>query len=208
MKNQKIIKINFKYGYLIKKTPIYFLFIFYLFIFMNERFKKAMNHVFTHEGGYNDIKEDSGGATNYGVSLVFLKGIKKDINKDGVVDWKDIKALKKDDALEIYYLNFWKPLYDSLNEDLGIKMFDVAINCGMVMSNKFLQRALKALGSNITDDGIIGSVTLNEVKKYGEESIMNKYCEAQLNYYKAIVASKPSQVKFLAGWTNRANWRP
>lgn len=176
---------------------------------MTNRFLKAMPHIFLHEGGFNDIKEDAGGATNYGISLMFLKQIDHDVDGDGDVDWLDIKALTKEEAQELYWDNFWKPLYDRVSEKIGIKLFDTSINAGHSRSHSILQQALKSLGStSIIVDGVIGKQTLDELSKYSETQVLKAYCEAQLNFYKGIVAKKPNQAKFLKGWTNRANWLP
>lgn len=175
---------------------------------MTEKFIKAMPYIFQHEGGYNDVKGDAGGATNYGVSLTFLKSINEDINHDGKVDALDIKSLTKDTAEDIYFHNFWKPSYDMIQEKIAIKVFDVAVNAGAQRAHILLQRALNALGENLEDDGMMGRNTINACLKYKEKDILDKYCAVQLSFYKAIVAKNPTQKKFLAGWTNRAAFKP
>lgn len=175
---------------------------------MTERFQKVIEQILAHEGGFNDIKEDFGGPTNFGISLNFLKLFKKDLNKDGVIDSKDIRSLKKDDAIFIYWTNFWKPLYDILPEKVGMKMFDVAVNAGDKRSNIILQKAVNALGGKLTEDGLIGKVTIDSANKIDAEKLLNEYCNQQANFYKAIVAKNPSQKKFLNGWLNRASWKP
>ena len=40
---------------------------------MTQRFIKAIQYVLEHEGLLNDVKNDKGGITNYGISLSFLK---------------------------------------------------------------------------------------------------------------------------------------
>ena len=42
-------------------------------------FLKCFDFTIKNEGGYNEIKFDNGGATNYGVSLRFLNDTTKDI---------------------------------------------------------------------------------------------------------------------------------
>lgn len=176
---------------------------------MSVRFQKAMPYVFTHEGGYNNHIEDSGGATNFGISLRFLESIHKDINHDGTVNYLDIKALTKEEAEQLYFDNFWKPIYDRVvYEDLAIKMFDTAINMGTIKSNQLLQRALNNLGSALKDDGLIGPQTLGEIIKYSDDSIINEYCKEQNKVYESIINNKPSQEKFRAGWYKRAFWKP
>ncbi len=174
---------------------------------MSDRFKKAMPFIFEHEGKYNNHIEDKGGATNWGVSLRLLESLHKDIDGDGDVDLFDIKALSKEEAEQIYFDNFWKPLYDRvIYEYLAIKMFDTGINMGTLKSNKILQRALNNLGSNLKDDGIIGQQTLSELIKYSENSIINEYCREQKEVYAAIILRDPTQVKFKNGWNKRADW--
>ncbi len=177
---------------------------------MTQRFLKAMPYVFEHEGGYNNVKGDLGGATNWGISLRFLQGLGKegDVDGDGDVDWLDIQKLSKQHAEELYFDNFWKNLYDKVSERLGIKMFDTGINMGTVMSNKLLQRALNALGSKLVTDGMVGQTTLGELVKYTDVAVLNSYCNMQKNYYDAIITAKPEQVKFQKGWYKRAMWLP
>ncbi len=50
------------------------------------KFLKAIPFIFEHEGGYNNITGDHGGATNWGVSLRLLKSLNDDINHDGKID--------------------------------------------------------------------------------------------------------------------------
>ena len=177
---------------------------------MTARFLQAMVSVFLHEGGYSDIKEDSGGKTNYGVSLAFLKGLGKkgDINKDGAVDGGDIRVLTKEQANQIYWDNFWIPLYDKLPARLGMKVFDVAVNAGSSRAHKLLQKTLNLLGAKLGEDGIIGGATLAEVAKYSEAQLVETYCKAQANFYRALVAKKPTNARFLEGWLHRAAWVP
>ncbi len=74
------------------------------------RFDKAVEKVLRHEGRYVNHPNDPGGATNYGISLRFLKqlGIEEaDIDGDGFLNIEDIKAVTKEHAIRFYKLNFW-----------------------------------------------------------------------------------------------------
>lgn len=175
---------------------------------MTLRFLKAMPFIFEHEGGYNDVKGDKGGATNWGVSLKFLRSINKDIDGDGDIDFMDIQKLTKENAEQIYFDNFWKNLYDKVSEKLGIKMFDVAINAGSTRSNKLLQTALNKLGSKLVVDGAVGQTTLTEVAKYSENAILANYVQSQKEFYDNIIKADPTQEKFRKGWMNRAEFIP
>lgn len=50
------------------------------------------------EGGKADIKGDTGGLTNFGISFTFLVGVHEDVNADGVITLDDILALTEEQA--------------------------------------------------------------------------------------------------------------
>lgn len=174
----------------------------------SENFSKAIEIVLKHEGGYNDVVGDAGGATNYGVTLTTITSLKKDLNHDGRIDKLDIKSMSKEQAIDIYWDCYWKASYDALPIKTCVKLFDTAVNTGNNQAHKFLQRALNNLGSKLDDDGIIGQGTIAEVKKYADIDIVKQFGAEQLEFYKGLVAKKPILKKFLAGWTNRANEIP
>ena len=74
--------------------------------------KNMSNFEFAHkftskwEGGFVDHKNDPGGATNYGVSLRWLKNEGIDIDGDGKIDINDIKALTPSKAAELFKKEF------------------------------------------------------------------------------------------------------
>ena len=47
------------------------------------------------EGGFVNDPDDPGGATNHGVTLATLRGLKADLTGDGRVDVADVKALTR-----------------------------------------------------------------------------------------------------------------
>jgi len=173
---------------------------------MTTKFLNSVTETLEHEGGFNDIKSDKGGATNWGISLRFLKGINEDIDGDGLITYLDIKKLTRSQAIELYHDNFWKPLYERFPDKLAMKVFDVSVNAGSSRAHILLQRALNKLGSKLKVDGLVGNATLTEIAKYTDQTIVNAYCEVQLEFYKGLVLKDASQEKFLAGWTNRAKY--
>lgn len=171
---------------------------------MSVNFENAVKKVIEMEGGYNDIKEDRGGATNYGISLNFLRSKDEDIDDDGDVDWVDIKNLTEKEAIDLYKKYFWNQLYDELSRSISEKVFTVGVNMGVRIGVKLLQRALNSLGSQLSEDGIIGNKTILESKKYSVDKLLIRFVEKQLDYYISIIIRRPSQIKFLRGWKNRA----
>ena len=78
-------------------------------------FDKAIEVTLAHEGGFTDDPVDTGGATNWGVSLRFLKDagdldgdgvLDGDLDGDGDVDYDDIKKMARAEAIRIYKLHF------------------------------------------------------------------------------------------------------
>ena len=76
----------------------------------------------------------------------------------------------KEDALEIYYKEYWKkPHFDYIkNSKIATELFEFGVNAGVKTSVKILQRAYNLLNTNdiIKEDGILGSITAHRVNNY------------------------------------------
>lgn len=160
--------------------------------------------ILEHEGGFVDHPSDPGGKTNYGISLLFLKGLvlaDGDIDHDGDIDGDDIKALTVNDSKKLYKKFFWDPLHLEalVNEELKLHVFDHGVNAGTKTGIKLLQRIL-----GLTDDGSIGPMTIKAANSY-TGNIVEKYKEARQGYYLAIIAKNPRLIVFKKGWLNRIN---
>lgn len=117
---------------------------------MTENFREALAFVLEQEKGFSQSKADRGGATNHGISLRFLQGI------DPAATVDTIKNLTRDEAAELYWEHFWKACKCStLPVQLGVAVFDCAVNQGPGTARRLLQRTLK-----VKDDGYLGPVTL------------------------------------------------
>ena len=171
-------------------------------------FIKAVEDVIEHEGGYNDIKEDRGGATNYGVSLRFLEHEGIDIDGDGDVDWQDVAALRLERAIDIYHEYFWKNEYDEIGGTIAIKAFDMGVNMGNRRAHKIVQRACNKFGHGLMIDGYLGIKSINVIQQIDAVVLLKEICFEQARYYTDIVVGNHSQIKFLRGWMNRADYKP
>ena len=164
-------------------------------------FKDYLKVVLRHEGLYSNHKEDKGGPTNMGVSLRFLsmKGI--DINNDGEINIKDIKDLTLEQATELYYEHFWKPmrLEGIDNEVLKLHLFDMGVNAGTKTAVKILQEML-----GVTMDGVIGPNTLKAINEYGPNIVFD-YINARKRYYLKIIKKNPRLTVFQKGWFIRVD---
>lgn len=180
-------------------------------------FELAIGIVLKHEGGYVNDPNDTGGATNYGISLRYLKGVgdlngdgfkEGDFNCDGVVDVKDIKEMTLADAVQIYKTQWWdKYSYGQIpSQKLATKVFDTSVNVGSIQCHKFLQRALNAVNGNqtVTVDGFIGPQTLREINNADQNALIAAFRSEQAGFYRLIVEKTPTNQKFLKGWLRRA----
>lgn len=157
-------------------------------------FQLAMVKVFRDEGGYVNDPNDPGGETKYGISKRTYPNV-------------DIKNLTMDGAREIYYRDWWLHFhYDRISDaDLAIKVFNTAVNIGASRAHKLLQRCLMANGhSEVVDDGALGPMTFDAVNCSNSVMILEAFRQAQADYYRAVVAARPSSQKYLRGWLIRA----
>ena len=171
-------------------------------------FKEAIKRVFENEGGYVDNSNDLGGTTNWGISLRFLQSIDKTATS------QTIKNLSKENAEDLYFQHFWLPnKYNEVNSQvIAEKVFDTAVNIGSKMANRFLQQSINIVmlaDEKLTEDGIIGTKTINTLNMLHEEdadnNILRIYSLLQKEYYSKIIINRPEQIVFLKGWFNRAD---
>jgi lysozyme family protein len=160
----------------------------------DQKFQTAILVVLRHEGGYVNDPNDAGGETKYGISKRSYPNV-------------DIKNLTVEQATEIYYNDWWNRLgYGRINDaDLATKIFDTSVNIGPSRTHKMLQRCLKANGfPEIVDDGGLGPKSYTAINACDAKVLLDAFREAQANYYRALVAEKPQNQKFLRGWLIRA----
>jgi lysozyme family protein len=157
-------------------------------------FQLAMVKVFRDEGGYVNDPADAGGETKYGISKRSYPN-------------EDIKNLTMDRARQIYYRDWWQKYgYGKIvDHRLADKVFNTAINIGASRAHKILQRCVNANSSyRLVDDGVLGPKTLEAVNCINPEVLLVAFRAAQADYYRALVAAKPQNAKFLNGWLRRA----
>lgn len=164
-------------------------------------FDLAFKLVLQLEGNYSNDPDDHGGATNFGI-------IQKEYDRyRGTKDLtqQSVKNITLTEAKEIYYFDYWLKgkcdVIDQLDKpNLAIYHFQSVVNFGISGGNQLLQRAL-----GISDDGIIGKITIGEVNKQTEFNVIFHYWREQRNKYRRIVSRNETQKKFLNGWFNRTD---
>lgn len=147
------------------------------------------------EGGFVNDPNDSGGATNKGVTLATYRRYK---GESATVD--DLKAITDADWTNIFKQMYW----DKFKAD-EIASQTVANLCvdwfwmSGTKAIKYVQRLIYA-----DEDGIVGKQTLARLNAKGESLVLDIY-NCRKDFYHRIVASRPSQKRFLRGWINRLN---
>ena len=164
-------------------------------------FQRAIAVTLKHEGAYGDDPQDNGGATNYGISLRFLKEAGVDVDRDGDVDADDVKDLTLDQAKQLYYTYFWERYgYQSFpSHKIAAKVFDLTVNMGPKQSHKLLQRAIRACGIDLKDDGVIGPVTRAALVSVNQDCLLTSLRSEAAGFYRYLRVPR-----FEKGWLRRA----
>ena len=169
-----------------------------------EIFNAAHAHVAKWESGYFDHPNDPGGVTNFGVSLMFLKGLgllEGDIDGDGNIDRDDVLAVTKDTSKDLFKCHFWdRPGCASMPPLVAVAYYDLAVNAGAGRSTRILQQAL-----GVKADGIIGPLTREALRVCNQYSLALSMLDYRARWYRRLAAQKPTSKVFLKGWLNRTD---
>lgn len=150
---------------------------------------------------YTNDPDDPGGPTKYGVTLKTWKAKGRDKDGDGDIDATDVKLLDPEDFKHILRVGYWD-LWNAdkiKSQSLANILVDWVYNSGM-HGIKIPQRLL-----GVTADGEVGPKTIEALNAQHPETFFGMLWEAREQFYKNIVANKPSQKKWLKGWMNRLN---
>ena len=157
--------------------------------------------VLEHEGGFVNDPLDRGGATNKGVTIAVWKAQGYDKDGDGDIDVADLTLITEADAIMIMKKNYWdRWKADQIkNQAIANTLVDWVWGSG-AWGIKIPQRIL-----GVKDDGVVGIKTLEAINKQNPNKFLEKLYLARFNFLDDIVASNPSQKRFIKGWKNRMN---
>ena len=171
-------------------------------------FDTAFERLIGHEGGYVNDPSDSGGETNFGITVAVArangyKGRMRDMHREV--------------AFHIYAAEYW----DKLNLDqieqrsalIAEELADTAVNLGTGRAAEFLQRSLNALNNGGTIypdmkvDRSVGQTTLKAfdafMKNRGQQAaviMLRALNSLQGAFYIELAEKRQKDEKFLAGW--------
>ncbi len=163
-----------------------------------------------HEGGFVDDPDDPGGATNKGITMeTFRRTAQRYLGIEPTL--ANLKALTDEQAGKIYKPLSWDDVRgDDIDlQELANIVFDFQVNAGD-RSSKLLQQVINDLGAKppLVIDGQIGPGTLRALKAADQKAVYRRFKQGRIDYYKDLVAKRPSLGKFLNGWLNRVNSFP
>jgi lysozyme family protein len=149
-------------------------------------FNRCVQVILRNEGGYVNHPNDPGGETNMGIAKKFYPNL-------------DIKNLTKNQAIEIYFRDYWSKmnLIGIYDENLVLHIFDMGVNAGIKTAIKMIQRIIEAEA-----DGWIGTETTGLVNN-SDADLVELYKQERKKYYFSLARRKPDLQVFLAGWLNR-----
>lgn len=176
--------------------------------------KDIAREIVAREGGYVNDKDDPGGATNHGVTIGTMRRLGIDVNRDGRTDVADVRALTREQAVEIYLEHYFKrPGIAALPDGLQASVFDMFVNSGG-NAIKILQRLLTDMGHPCDPDGALGTQTIRAAQlahAAAPTHLSDAYGIARRNYYYALADARPASRKYArrrdggkGGWITRA----
>lgn len=182
-------------------------------------FDLAIPSVLKDEGGFENDKNDFGGATKAGISRRFLfdlyqrepaivaSVLSRTLNSVNDISIKDVEDLSPDKITKLY-----KIIWDGLDlsrintQKIATKIFNLAVNLGDSEAVKILQRALWSQYDykSVADDGMLGNVTVSYVNNANADVLLCCIRAEAAGIYRLIIAEKPEQKEFEDGWLKRA----
>lgn len=157
----------------------------------SSNYSKCLSSTLKWEGGYVNHPRDPGGATNRGVTQARYD----EYRKDSGLSTRHVKQLTESELQAIYRRYYWNVIRgDELPAGVDLVVFDYAVNSGPSRAAKHLQEIL-----GVSQDGVIGSATLNAVFSAYPDTIVNRLCDRRQKFVRGLSIYST----FGKGWENR-----
>lgn len=161
---------------------------------------RIIDGIISKEGGYVNTPNDSGGATNFGITEKVARAY-------GFTG--DMKDLPRSIAVEIYTEKYWNSVCGdallALSECVCEEIVDTAVNMGPRTAGTYLQRCLNVLiDDGLLVDGWIGKQTIYALKRYlakrDEQTLLKALNSLQGERYISLAENRPKDRAFVYGW--------
>lgn len=172
----------------------------------NSNFNDLVGKILEAEGGFVNHPNDTGKATNRGISwATWGRTAKSILGKEPTLG--NLKDLTEGEAAQIYKQEYWDKMnLDSIeNKSLQHMIFDGGVNHGTGTSARMVQESINALGGQVKVDGALGPKTAEAVNKLDPEALFNQIKERRYAHYDKIIEEKPDQAIFRNGWYKRVD---
>ena len=167
--------------------------------------QEVIDDIIRVEGGYVNDPNDSGGETNFGITVAVARAY-------GYAG--SMHDLPRSAAFDIYSAMYWDSVradgLSALSEAVTAEVVDTAVNMGPGRAGKFLQRALNALNdrerhyADITVDGAIGAMTIGALSAYlsvrDEETLVKMLNCLQGSFYVVLSERREKDESHIYGW--------
>lgn len=170
--------------------------------------RNIIDSIIEVEAGYVNNPNDSGGATNFGIT----ERVARAWGYEG-----DMRDLPHGTAFDIYAHEYWDSVRGDklcdLSEAIAHEVVDTGINCGVMRASEFLQRVLNVMDKRgklyqgLKVDGHIGPATISALASYlsvRSELIMLKALNClQGARYIELTERNDKNEDFIYGWFNK-----
>lgn len=170
--------------------------------------KQIIDEIIAREGGYVNDAADSGGETNFGITIDVAR-------RYGYAG--PMKSMPREIAFDIYSARYWDAMRLDFVEQRSVvlaeELADTAVNMGVARAGEFLQRCLNALnncGKDYPDlkvDGQVGAKTIDTLYKFldrrgpdGAKILYRALNCLQGAFYIELCEKREKDEKFLYGW--------
>ncbi len=166
-------------------------------------FNLAIPITLEHEGGFFH-NLTTGEVVNMGVTLATLRslGILKTSGLPTTGDIAFVRGLTMDEVEQIYREQYWNHLeLDQINDQaVAAKVFDLAVNMGVVTAARILQQAV-----GVPADGIVGPHTIGAANATDPVALLGMIQSRAATQYQQIAIANPALAEDLPGWLRRLN---
>ena len=170
--------------------------------------KRIINEIRRVEGGHVNDPDDSGGETNFGITLAVARAN----GYTGRID-----HMPRSVAFEIYATSYWDAVSADdlvkLSELVAEEVVDTAVNMGPARAGTILQRALNVLNRreklyrDLKVDGLVGVATISALRCYlaeRNELVLTRALDClQGAYYIDLAERREKDERFVYGWLKK-----
>lgn len=168
--------------------------------------EKILDGLIRREGSkVTDHRLDGGGLTKYGITLLTLEEYYRAIGARplSTVELRQaLVTLTEMAARAIYHrLYIIKPGFEGITD---LMLRELVVDTGVLHGRRRASRWLQMV-VDVAPDGHVGPITLGVVNYAVPRAVYIELLARRYRGFADFVQSRPSQVRWLEGWMNRAN---